>query len=209
MEEDIKTETQTPDEMGEAPKDEAPAEASDQEAVAESQEADSVETEPSTAEMLTPEAIEALQVEVEAYRAKAEDNLEGWQRALADFANYKKRVEREQASVHQNAVGKVILRYLEVSDDLQRALQNRPPDGDGAEWAEGIMLIYRKLQSYLESDGVKPMDALGEPFDPSLHEAIGQEPSDEYESGHIIGVVKTGYYLGDRVLRPALVRVAE
>ena len=162
--------------------------------------------EPVVVEM--PVGLEQIQKELDGCRAKANEYLDGWQRARADFANYKKRVERDQALVQQNAVGSVVRRYLEVLDDLDRALRNRPASGDGAEWANGVELIYRKFLNLLEAEGVKTMDALGQPFDPNFHEAISSEPSDEYESGQVIGVLQSGYMLGDRVLRPALVRVA-
>ena len=137
------------------------------------------------------------------------ENLDGWQRALADFSNYKKRVERERASVYQNAFAQAIRRYLEILDDLELALKGRPPEGDGAIWADGIELIYRKFVTFLESEGVEPIEVLGTPFDPNFHEAISLEPSEEHESGQIIEVVQTGYKIGDRVLRPAKVRVAQ
>lgn len=154
------------------------------------------------------ETVSALQNELSATQAKANEYLEGWQRALADFANYKKRVERDQAQTYQNAAVSILKRYLEVVDDLERALKTRPQDGDGAVWAEGIELIYRKLMAILESEGIQPMDAEGKTFDPNLHEAITSEDSDQHESGQIIEVVQKGYLLGDRVIRPALVRVA-
>jgi len=97
---------------------------------------------------------------------------------------------------------------LPVVDDIERALKSRPQGGDGAEWADGIELIYKKLQLILEAESVKPMKAEGELFDPNLHEAIAQMPSDDHESGQITEVLQQGYYIGDRILRPALVRVA-
>jgi molecular chaperone GrpE len=151
----------------------------------------------------------ALKKELEALQAKSEEYLDGWQRERAEFANYKKRMEREREQMRENVTGDLIRRYLEVLDDLERALKNRPQDGEGAAWAEGIELIYRKLAGILESEGVELLEAEGQPFDPNLHEAISQEPSDDHESGHVIEVVKNGYRLGDRVLRPAMVRVAQ
>ena len=141
-------------------------------------------------------------------QAKADEYLDGWQRPRADFANYKKRIEREQAQVYQKAAGSIFKRHLEVLDDLERALKNRPQEGDGAIWAEGIELVYRKLTNILENEGVKVMQAEGQNFDPNLHEAISSEDSPQHESGQIIEVLQKGYLLGDRVLRPALVRVA-
>ena len=96
----------------------------------------------------------------------------------------------------------------DVIDDLQRALENRPEEGDGASWAEGIDLIYRKLNNILENADVKKMETDGQTFDPNIHEAISLEESPDHESGEVIEVVKQGYMLGDRVLRPASVRVA-
>ena len=149
-----------------------------------------------------------LQGELTEARAKADEYLEGWQRSRAEFANFKKRIERDQEQVYQAAAGAIIKRYLGVLDDLERALKNRPRDGEGAAWAEGVELIYRKLLSILESEGVKPMQPEGEMFDPNLHEAILSEDSDHHESGQIIEVIQPGYLLGDKVLRPAMVRVA-
>jgi len=162
-------------------------------------------------ELMEGEALDLvseLQNELTATQAKANEYLDGWQRARADFTNYKKRVEREQAQTYQNAAGNILKRYLGILDDLERALKSRPQDGEGAAWAEGIELIYRKLQSILESEGIQLMEAEGKPFDPNLHEAIMSEDSDQHESGQIIEVLQRGYYLGDRVLRPAMVRVA-
>jgi molecular chaperone GrpE len=150
-----------------------------------------------------------LMQELEQAQAKAQENLDGWQRALADFSNYKRRVERDQSQTYQNAIGMVVKRYLPVLDDLERALNNRPKDSEGAAWASGIELIYRKLATAIEAEGVMVMDAEGQMFDPNFHEAISQEPNSEFESGQIIDVLQKGYLIGDRVIRPAIVRVAE
>jgi molecular chaperone GrpE len=150
-----------------------------------------------------------LQKELDDIRLKSEEYLEGWQRARAEFANFRKRIDREREQTHQIAVGNIIRRYLEIVDDLERALKNRPEEGEGAVWAGGIELIYRKFLKILESEGVRPMEAEGELFDANLHEAISHEDSPDHESGQIIEVVQRGYMLGDRVLRPALVRVAK
>ncbi len=155
-----------------------------------------------------PEELDSLRHELNECRTKADEYLDGWQRARAEFLNYKKRVERDQSQVYQNASGSILRRFLEVLDDLDLALKNRPLEGEGEAWAAGIELIYRKLNSILEGEGVKEIDAEGQPFDPNLHEAVTSEESDEYESGQVIEVIKRGYLIGERVLRPALVRVA-
>lgn len=153
--------------------------------------------------------IKDLMQELKDCQTKADEYLEGWQRARADFANYKRRIDREQSQVYQNAAGSIFKRYIEIIDDLERALKNRPQEGEGASWAEGIELIYRKFLSILESEGVTQQQAQGCDFDPNLHEAISSEPHKDFESGQIIEVIKNGYMLGERVLRPALVRVAQ
>jgi molecular chaperone GrpE len=151
---------------------------------------------------------EALSAELTKAKTEAAEYLEGWQRARAEFANYKKRIERDQAYVYQNAASSVIRRYVELIDDLERALKNRPQQGEGLAWAGGIELIYRKFLAILESEGVTQMDPSGEMFDPTLHEAVTSENSSEHDSGAIIEVLQKGYLIGDRVLRPAMVRVA-
>jgi molecular chaperone GrpE len=148
--------------------------------------------------------------ELEKHLAEAESQAaeykDGWQRSAADFQNYRRRVETEKAETYQNAVGSIIKRYLPILDDMERALAERPAD---LAWVDGIELIYRKLQFILESEGLKRIEAKGQMFDPNFHEAILQEPSEDHESGQIISVVQNGYMLGERVIRPALVRVAQ
>jgi molecular chaperone GrpE len=168
------------------------------------------ETNPQPAEAVAEAAPEMaqLQKDLEAAQAKTAEYLEGWQRSRAEFANYKRRVEKEQAETYQNAAARIIARYLDVLDDFDRAMADRPTEGEAAKWAEGINLIYRKLQNILESEGVTRIEAEGKEFDPTWHEAVTHEESDSHAPGHIIAVLRQGYKLGDRVIRPALVRVA-
>jgi molecular chaperone GrpE len=152
--------------------------------------------------------ITSLKEELEKVNAKASEYSDGWQRERADFQNYKRRVERDQTMLSQEINGRIIKKFLEVQDDLDRALKNRPMGGEAAIWAEGIELVNRKLASILESENVKIIDAESLPFDPNFHEALSHEESNDHESGQIIEVIQQGYMLGDRVLRPARVRVA-
>jgi molecular chaperone GrpE len=147
--------------------------------------------------------------EIDDLKEQAQTSLDGWQRERADFINYRNRVEREQSQKKQDLAVEVIKKYLAVSDDINRALKSRPTEGDAAHWAEGIELIRRKLANILDCEGMTPIDAEGKQFDPNFHEAISHEESDSHESGEIIEVVQQGYMLGDRVIRPALVRVAK
>ena len=160
--------------------------------------------------VIPDEEIAQLRSELDQALEKSNEYLSGWQRERAEFINYKKRIEREQSQGGQNAFGNAIRRYLDIADDLARALKdkNRPVEGNGVIWAEGIDLIHRKMIAAFEADGVKIIEAKGKFFDPNQHEAISHEDSKEHESGQIIDVVQPGYTLGDRVIRPARVRVA-
>jgi molecular chaperone GrpE len=168
------------------------------------------ESEPALMDESIPleERLALTQAALEASEVKAAEYLEGWQRAQAEFTNYRKRQERERELMRFEAVGRVVKRYLPIVDDMQRALKDRPLEGEGAAWAEGVELIYRKLMSILEVEGVTIIEAEGQMFDPNLHEAVVQSESDEHESGIVIEVLQTGYKMGERVLRPAMVRVA-
>src|SRR5690606_17319780 len=149
---------------------------------------------------------DALINQLQEAEAKIIEYKDGWARSQADFQNYKKRIERDNELMYASMKGDIIKKVLPALDDLERALQNRPADDA---WASGIELIARKLQNIVEAEGVKKIEAKGLAFDPNFHEAISNEPSDEVESGHVIEVVQNGYMLGERVIRPALVRVAQ
>lgn len=163
--------------------------------------------------METPEAgdqvfaeIEALKRQLEESEARLAESVDGWQRAQAEFQNYKRRIERDNEMMYATMKGDIVKKVLPALDDLERALQNRPADDA---WANGIELIARKLQNMFDVEGVKRIEANGAEFDPKFHEAISHEPAEGVASGHVIEVVQNGYMLGERVLRPALVRVAQ
>ena len=162
---------------------------------------------------LATEAAEATRNELEALKARSAEYLEGWQRARAEFANYKRRVEKEQSENYQNATARVIGRFLDVNDDFDRAMQEKPAGTNDpealAQWAAGVGLIQRKLQNILDAEGVERVPAEGLAFDPKQHEAVTQEDSDSHEPGQVIGVVRQGFRIGDRIIRPAMVRVAK
>jgi molecular chaperone GrpE len=155
------------------------------------------------------EDVETLRRELEEAKVQAAEYLDGWQRARAEFANYKKRIEQDQENARQLVNAMLLTKLLPVLDDFERAFQTLPPALAGMTWIEGIGLIYRKLQLILEQGGVKPIEVEGKTFDPMLHEAVTYEEVEGYTEGQIIGEVQRGYKLGDRVLRPALVRVAK
>ena len=150
--------------------------------------------------------IDMLKRQLEDSETKLADSVEGWQRSVADFQNYRKRVERDNEMMYVSMKGDIIKKVLPALDDLERALQNRPADDA---WANGIELIARKLQNLLDAEGLKRIEAEGVEFNPTFHEAISHEPAENVASGHVIAVVQNGYMLGERVIRPALVRVAQ
>jgi len=158
---------------------------------------------------ISEEGLNQLQEELQAARKQADENLDGWQRALAEFANYKKRIDREREEERSRIAGEIILHYLCILDDFERALKERPQDHEMTSWAEGIDLIYRKLKNILETEGVEVIPTEGEIFNPTYHEALSQEESCDHHEGEIIEVIQQGYKIGDRVLRPALVRIAK
>ncbi len=145
-----------------------------------------------------------LQKIVEDEKAKAERYLANWRRAEADFDNYKKHFEQERAEASRFANAALILNLLPVLDDLDRAFNSLPDKLAQLTWTDGIRLIHRKLQTTLETQGVTEIKALGETFDPSIHEAVGQTVGEE---GKVIKEVQRGYKLHGRVIRPAFVVV--
>ena len=149
---------------------------------------------------------EALINQLKEAEAKVVEYKDGWARSQAEFQNYRKRIERDNEMMFASMKGDIIKKVLPALDDLERALANRPADDA---WASGIELIARKMQNILEGEGLKRIDAKGKPFDPNFHEAISHEPNDDVESEHVVDVVQNGYMLGERVIRPALVRVAQ
>jgi len=150
------------------------------------------------------EDIEVLKQALAEEKAKVEANLAGWQRAQADFINYKRRSEQEKEEISKFANAALMLNLLPILDDLERALVSIPPKLIGFTWVEGISLIERKLRASLEVQGLSQIKALGEPFDPNLHEAAMYAKGKE---GIVIEELQTGYKLHDRVIRPTMVVV--
>ncbi len=148
----------------------------------------------------------SLGAALEEEKSKAAKYLGNWQRTEADFDNYRKRVEQEKTDTVKYANGAFILNLLPVLDDLDRAFKSLPDKLAHLSWTEGIRLIHRKLQATLEAQGVSPIKALGETFDPAVHEAVAQGTGDE---GKVIDEAQKGYTLHGRVIRPAYVVVGK
>jgi len=155
-------------------------------------------------EGVEPEVSEIESKALTEAKTKAEANLAGWQRAQADFANYKRRSEQEKEEIGKFANSVLILNLLPFLDDVERAFNSIPPRLARLSWVDGIRLIERKLQSILETQGLSPIKALGEPFDPTLHEAVRQDKGKE---GMVVAELEKGFKFHDRVIRPSKVVV--
>jgi molecular chaperone GrpE len=159
---------------------------------------------------LTFDEYDALEKQIEDLQKEAEETKDSWLRSRADFDNYKKRVQRDAERSYQDALANVIKIFLGASDDLERALNHRPESEEVAGWVNGIELIQQKLVNQMKQKGVEQMEIKpGDEFNPNFHEAVTQEDNPDYADGQIIEVVQPGYRIADRVIRPAMVRVAK
>jgi molecular chaperone GrpE len=139
---------------------------------------------------------------------EAEENRIGWQRAAADFANFRRRSEQDRLATLGLANEALLVKVLHLADDFDRAIANIPAELQGHGWVDGVVAIDRKLRALLESEGLTPIEAEGAPFDPHQHEAVVQQETRDVAEGTVTAELQRGYRLRDRVLRPALVAVA-
>jgi len=145
--------------------------------------------------------------ELERLKEELQREHDMYLRALADFDNYRRRVDRERGATAQRSKREVLLPLLEVLDDLDLAFRHLEDVPSSV--SEGLQAIHRKLLGFIEAQGIAPFDSIGQPFDPALHEAAGSIRSDKYESGTVAEEVQHGYRMGNELLRPARVRVAQ
>ncbi len=129
-------------------------------------------------------------------------------RTAAEFDNYRKRVERERREVSERAAEGLLGELLPIVDDLERALAADAGDESAQAYRRGVELIHRQLMDLLTRRGVRPIDTVGQDFDPHLHQAVVTEPAPDRRDGEILAELRRGYMLGDRLLRPAMVKVA-
>ncbi len=155
-------------------------------------------------EPIAPEDAENLEKALAAEKKKAEEYLAAWQRAQADFINYKRRTEQEKQDYNSYANASLVCAILPVLDDLERALDAVPEEYAGHDWVEGVRLVERKFKTVLEGQGVRPILCLGMEFDPKYHEALRRARGAE---GTVVGELQKGYTLNDKLLRPAQVVV--
>ena len=153
--------------------------------------------------------IERLTGERDAAAREKDEYLAALQRERAEFVNFKRRTAEERQAMLGLAAEGLISKVLALADDFDRAIEARPATIAEDPWVEGIAAIDRKLRQLLESEGVSAIDAVpGTPFDPREHEAVASVPGTDHPDGSIVGELRRGYRLRDRVLRPALVAVA-
>ncbi len=163
---------------------------------------------PAAEDTLAEEGELPLTAQLEQAELRAEEYLDSLKRERASFQNYRRRVEHERLEQQRVATGNVLVKLLPIVDDFHRAMEAIPEDQRN-EWFEGVALIQRKLERFMQDEGVTEIAALGQAFDPNFHEAVGVDSDTEAESGTVTQVLQRGYQHGDRVLRPAMVRVAE
>jgi molecular chaperone GrpE len=130
-------------------------------------------------------------------------------RKTAEFDNYRKRVERDRQMASESAAAGVIEELLPLMDDLERALKVEPGGESGEAYRRGVELIHQQLLEILRKRGVRPLEALGADFDPHYHQAVAYEPAEGHREGEIVEEFRRGYMLGDRLLRPSMVKVAK
>lgn len=130
-------------------------------------------------------------------------------RAAAEMKNYKRRVEQERSEMIRNAGAGVLMKLLPILDDLDLAMAHVPAEVAASSWFNGLKLVQTKLQTMLQGEGVRPIEALGQPFDPNFHEAVMHEPAGAENAGKVTAELRRGYTLHDRVIRPTMVKVGE
>lgn len=138
----------------------------------------------------------------------AEENQQKYLRAQADFDNFRRRTMKEKEELGQYASMKLISQLLPIVDNFERAIAASSSNSDYDSLAKGVDMTFRQLAATLEQEGLTPMNAVGQPFNPEFHQAIMQVESEEHEEGIVVEEIQKGYMLKDRVIRPAMVKVS-
>ncbi len=154
----------------------------------------------------TGEDLELLRQRLAEAEKQAAEYKDQWLRAVADFKNLKRRTDGERAELVRGASVGLLMKLLPIIDDFERAVENIPTEIAETPWWGGTQLIHNKLRMLLESEGVTPLDVVGQEFDPNFHDAVMYEDA-EGQEGKVIAELQRGYRLNDRVLRPATVKV--
>jgi len=159
-------------------------------------------------ELSPPEKILMLEAELVKAKAKAEEHYDHLLRLQADFDNYRKRSQKEKTELIKYASERIVGELLPVLDNFERAACAAKANSDIVAFSQGVDMIFRQLQAALSKEGLKAMDAIGQPFDPNLHEAVLRVESEEHPENTVVEELQKGYYLKEKVLRPCMVKVA-
>jgi len=159
-------------------------------------------------DMTPTEKILTLEAELATAKAKAEEHYDHLLRLQADFDNYRKRSQKEKAEIIKYASERIVEDLLPVLDNFERAASAAKVNPDIAAFSQGVDMIFRQLQTALSKEGLKAMEAVGQPFDPNLHEAVLRVASDEHPENTVVEELQKGYYLKEKVLRPCMVKVS-
>lgn len=165
-------------------------------------------SESNEASVAEPVELQALQQRLAQAEKEAADYKDQWLRAAADYKNFKRRAETERAELIRSASSALLIKLLPIVDDFDRSIANISAEIAATPWWGGTQLIAQKLRTLLESEGAKPIEALGHDFDPNLHEAVIYEDA-EGQDGKVIAELQRGYKLNERVLRPTMVKVGK
>lgn len=166
------------------------------------------ETVENTPDDETELSIDDLKAAIVQLKGEVDTNLDGWQRSRAEFNNYRRRTQQQLSDSKQHGAVEALSKILPILDDFERAFDNIPDELADHPWVGGTSLILKNIQKVLDEFNIEVLDPVGEEFDPNLHEAIGMDDDTDYDSGVVTVTLQKGYKSGDKVLRPALVRVA-
>lgn len=151
----------------------------------------------------------SLQERVRQLEQEVTNHRDQYLRVAADLKNFKRRTEEERANLIRNATAGLIMKLLPILDDFDLAVQHVPAEVAGTSWFNGLLGVQRKIQTVLEGEGVKPIDALGQTFDPNFHDAVMHEDAGPEQAGKVTADLRKGYTLHDRVIRPSMVKVGQ
>ena len=154
------------------------------------------------------EKVVLLEADLELTKAQAADHYAHLQRLQADFDNYRKRTQKEKEDISKYAAERLVGAILPVLDNFERAIGSVQTSPDLAGYSQGVEMIFRQMHNVLVKEGLAAIEAVGQPFDPNIHEAILTVESEEHPENTVVEEVQKGYYLKDRVLRPSMVKVS-
>ncbi|AET70402.1 molecular chaperone GrpE (heat shock protein) [Desulfosporosinus orientis DSM 765] len=163
---------------------------------------------PNSKEMNPLERILTLEAELEQAKANVNEHQDHLMRLQAEFDNYRKRTQKEKTEIIKYASERLIAELLPVLDNFERAASSARTNPDFNAFSQGVDMIFRQMQTVLDKEGLKAIEATGQPFDPNLHDAVLRVESDEHPENTVVEELQKGYYLKEKVLRPSMVKVS-